>query len=138
VAVRLRCGGAPVSEGRRRQPLEYHHGMGVLEDLRMGQEGVVRELLMVNCGGEIEEEVDGTYRWQNGRRLGWTRGRGSLKKRCTHGGTTVKVLGHTCSVGHRSGLQTRVIERGKQLTLSGWAGVLGWGSSRSGQAFVGT
>jgi hypothetical protein len=86
VAVRLRCGGAPVSEGQQRQPLEHHHGMGVLKDLRMGQEGVVRELLMVNCGGKIEEAVDGTYRWQNGRRLGLTRGRGSLKKRCTHGG----------------------------------------------------
>jgi hypothetical protein len=61
VAAWLQRGGAPESEGRWRGLLEQHHGTGVLEDLRMGQEGVMRGLLMVNYSGKSEEAGGGTY-----------------------------------------------------------------------------
>jgi hypothetical protein len=54
-------GGALVSEGQWRQPLKHNHGIGVLEDLRTGQEGTVRGLPVVNCSGETEEGGGGTY-----------------------------------------------------------------------------
>jgi hypothetical protein len=65
-----------VSEGQRRRPLKHNHGIRVLEDLRTGQEGTVRGLPVVNCSGETEEGGGGTYRQQNRRWEGWTRGRG--------------------------------------------------------------
>jgi hypothetical protein len=42
-------------------------------------------------------------------------------------GTVVGTPGHACSIGRCGGLQWRVVERGKQCTMSGWAGCVSLG-----------